>query len=94
MRKGQEIQILATSLLKNAVLLASFFGIVWLAGGAPCNLVVPGGHWVVPVGTRGLPVVLESKMKVLESLEKVFLPFDGKKGFGGSSLHYSEEMDP
>ena len=76
---------------KKGCCFGQFFGIVWLAGGAPCNLVVPGGHWVVPGGPRVLPggclVVIGHKMKVLESLVKgVFWPPGGKRGvWGGSS---------
>ena len=47
------------------------FGLVWFPGGAPCNLVVPGGHWVVPGGPRvppgGRQVVLGCKKNILES---------------------------
>ena len=76
---------------KKGCCFGQFFGIVWLAGGAPCNLVVPGGHWVVPGGPRVLPggclVVIGHKLKVLESLVKgVFWPPGGKRGGLGGIL--------
>ena len=30
--------------LKDGGCFGKFYGLVWLPGGAPCNLVVPGGH--------------------------------------------------
>ena len=48
-----------------------FYGLVWFPGGAPCNLVVPGGQQVVSGGPQVLPggsqVVLGHKKNVLES---------------------------
>ena len=57
--------------LKDGGCFGKFYGLVWLPGGAPCNLVVPGGHQVVLGGPRVLPggcqVVLGRKKNVLES---------------------------
>ena len=54
--------------LKDGGCFGKFYGLVWLPGGAPCNLVVPGGHQVVPGGPWVLPggcqVVLGRKMNV------------------------------
>ena len=77
--------------LKKGGCFGQFFGIVWMPGGAPCNLVVPGGDWVVLGGPWVLPggclVVTGHKMKVLECLGKgVFCPLAPRGGvWGGSS---------
>ena len=86
-RKGREIQILVISPLKMAIALASFFRIVWLAGGAPCNLVVPGGHWVVLGAARGLLGGYRGQTEGFRKFGKrCFLPPGTKSGgLGGSS---------
>ena len=77
--------------LKKSGCFVQCFGLVWFPGGAPCNLVVPGGHWAALGDPRVLPggclVVIGHKLKVLESLVKgVFWPPGAKRGgLGGSS---------
>ena len=98
-RKGQEIQIWPFHIEKDGCFFQPF-DFVWLPGGATCNLVMPGDHYVVLGGHRvlqgGCLMVLGHKMKVSESLGKGDFGPLAPRGMGsvGSVLHYCEESDP
>ena len=73
---------------KLAVCFGQDKGIVWLPGTAPCVLVLPGGHWVVPGGLQVLPggcwVAEGHKLAVSGKLGKgLYGPLASRGGFGG-----------